>query len=130
MQRYFTAFVCTLALALTNTFALASQTALCPGCPAPDPDGSVFDPSSCIGPTISSQTAARMFCRGATRVEIASFEYAERARICNTYTGCDQWRPLSPTKFMGGYTSRGYSYASYLTQGLVALNTLENGIRV
>ena len=114
-----------------STLAVADETD-CPNCNPDDPSADVFDANACVGPTLSSQAAADMFCRGANRADIATFKYSARRRTCNTFTKCGAWEYISPEKFVGGYMGNSqYAPAPYLANGgTLALSTSTGGVTV
>jgi hypothetical protein len=123
-----------LSMTLSSTFAADQNRPFCPNCPPDDPNGDVFEPESCVGPTITSAEAAAKFCRGDSQVELANFKYAARVRNCNTFTKCGDWRPLDPTKgilLYDNYGSGGQIYGDGLSAGgSLVLRTLQDGVRV
>ncbi|MBS1962884.1 MAG: hypothetical protein JST04_11755 [Bdellovibrionales bacterium] len=121
-----------LALSFANSFARANESFNCPNCTPDDPNADVFDPNSCVGPTLTSQAAADMFCRGANHVDIAAYKYVARFRVCNNFTQCGAWTYAPAEQMLATYTRQDgrFPLGGYLGHGgTLALNTETTGVR-
>jgi hypothetical protein len=126
-------FLCMLATFAAGLASATETSPQCPSCPPENSSDDVFDPNACVGPTLTSAEAARKFCQGTSQVRLAEFNYAVRMRVCNKFTNCGNWIPLSVESHLGSesYNAPEFWFATASKLGgTLTLDTIPDGVRV
>ncbi len=107
----------------------------CPMCvPEPPASNDPFLEESCVGPTLGSGEAAKLFCQGAPSANLGRYTIVMRKQECNTYTGCGPWMYIAPeanlsVRFDNGSGGNG-TYVPAGFGGMLSVGTVTSGIQV